>query len=86
MGNFPPEIGAQAAAGHVQGHAQGLRRPRTVPAPADYALVVISGVSAVAAIIGEATNNAAGYVFLCVAAATTYVVRYPVYLVHVFPN
>lgn len=48
--------------------------------------VVISGVSAVAAIIGEATNNAAGYVFLCVAAATTYVVRYPVYLVHVFPN
>lgn len=36
--------------------------------------VVISGVSAAAAITGEATNNAAGYVFLCIAAATTYAV------------
>jgi cellulose synthase (UDP-forming) len=36
--------------------------------------LVLCVVSSAAAVVGEATNNAAGYVFLCIAAATTYAV------------
>ena len=36
--------------------------------------LLLCGLSSAAAVIGEATNNAAGYVFLCIAAATTYAV------------
>jgi hypothetical protein len=56
----------RSGVGHVRGDALGYRLA--------VAYVVISGLSAAAAILGEATNSAAGYAFLGIGAASTYAV------------
>ena len=51
---------------------KGTGGPEPLPTPLMVPYIVISCGSAAAALVGEATNNAVGYVFLCIAAAFVY--------------